>query len=215
MAVHFRISQADEFADKRRSAPDGAVHRWIRQVEREVIPQVDALVYMSRWAKEALTQWLPEAAEVPSAIIGCAGHARCGGAGRGPGFDLVTIGNLDIVKNHRFLLAVLAEAKRRGHEYTPGRVRRGPLLGDLLRRTRELGLEGQVTFRGSGRTRGASSWLPGLPSRRLLRVVLPGDRRGDGGRPAGRGRSHRSDPRALRRRRRRALLAARRRLPGG
>ena len=50
--------------------------------------------------------------------------------------DLVTIGNLDIVKNHRFLLAVLAEAKRRGREYSLDVYGEGPLHDDLLRRTR-------------------------------------------------------------------------------
>ena len=44
--------------------------RAIRQLEREVIPQVDGLVYVSRWARNALVSWLPEAAAVPSAVIG-------------------------------------------------------------------------------------------------------------------------------------------------
>ena len=70
MAVHFRISQADEWADKKQIRRDGTVFRAIRQMEREVIPQVDGLVYVSRWARNALLSWLPEAAAVPSAVIG-------------------------------------------------------------------------------------------------------------------------------------------------
>ena len=70
MAVHFRISQADEWADKDQIRRDGAVFRAIRQLEREVIPQVDGIVYVSRWARDALLSWLPEAADVPSAVIG-------------------------------------------------------------------------------------------------------------------------------------------------
>ena len=65
------------------------VFRAIRQVEREVIPQVDRLVYVSRWARDALLNWLPEAAAVPSAVIGnfvAPLHSNTApGAARGPG----------------------------------------------------------------------------------------------------------------------------------
>jgi hypothetical protein len=54
-------------ADQKR---DGTVFRAIRQVEREVVPQVDGLVYVSRWARDALLSWFPEAATVPYAVIG-------------------------------------------------------------------------------------------------------------------------------------------------
>src|SRR5690349_967882 len=109
MAVHLRISMADEWADKDQIKRDGTVYRAIRQVEREVIPQVDGLVFVSRWARDALVGWLPEAATVPSAVIGnfvAPWHAEPGRESLG---DLVTIGNLDLVKNHRFMLEVLAE----------------------------------------------------------------------------------------------------------
>jgi glycosyltransferase involved in cell wall biosynthesis len=148
LAVHFRISQADEFADKKEIRRDGAVYRWIRQVEREVIPQVDGLVYMSRWAKEALTGWFPQAGEVPSAVVGCTVTPLREEPVREPVGDLVTIGNLDIVKNHRFLLTVLSEARRLGREYSLDVYGEGPLQKDLLQQTRELGLEEQVRFRG-------------------------------------------------------------------
>ena len=148
MVVHFRISQADEFADKEEISRDGAVYRWIRQVDREVIPQVDGLVYVSEWARGALTEWFPEADQVPSVVIGCVVTPLREPPVAEPMGDLVTIGNLDIVKNHRFLLAVLAEAKRRGREYSLDVYGEGPLHDDLLRRTRALGLEGQVTFHG-------------------------------------------------------------------
>src|SRR5579875_3140448 len=50
MVVHFRISQADEWAEKYLITRGGRTFRAIRRVEREVIPAVDGLVYMSRWA---------------------------------------------------------------------------------------------------------------------------------------------------------------------
>ncbi len=127
MAVHFRISQADEWADKKLIRRDGIVFRAIRQVEREVIPQVDGLVFVSRWGQNALLSWLPEAAAVPSAVIGnfvapLEGEPSC----QEPLRDLVTIGNLDLVKNHRFLLEVLAEAKRAGRSLTLDVFGEGP-----------------------------------------------------------------------------------------
>jgi glycosyltransferase involved in cell wall biosynthesis len=148
MAVHFRISQADEWADKKQIRRHGIVFRAIRQVEREVIPQVDRLMYVSRWARDALLSWLPEVAEVPSAVIGNFVAPSQAEPREEPFADLVTIGNLDLVKNHRFMLQVLAEAKRAGRSFTLDIFGEGPCRKDLLRQARSLGLEEQVCFRG-------------------------------------------------------------------
>jgi glycosyltransferase involved in cell wall biosynthesis len=149
LAVHFRISQANEWADKHQISSDGTVFRAIRQVEREVIPQVDGLVYVSRWARDALLSWLPEAAEVPSAIIGNFVAPLRQKSPDQPLGDLVTVGALEPVKNHRFLLKVLAEATRLGRSLTLDVFGEGPCRSDLLRMTRALGLEDQVRFHGS------------------------------------------------------------------
>jgi glycosyltransferase involved in cell wall biosynthesis len=148
MAVHLRISMADEWADKEQIRRDGTVFRAIRQIERAVIPQVDGLVYVSRWARDALLSWLPEAATVPYAVIGnfvAPLHAK---RGQEPIGDLVTIGNLDLVKNHRFLLEVLAEAKRAGRPLSLDIFGEGPCRKDLSLQARSLGLEEQVRLRG-------------------------------------------------------------------
>jgi glycosyltransferase involved in cell wall biosynthesis len=148
MAVHMRISLADEWADKKEIKRDGTVFRAIRRLERDVIPQVDGLVYVSKWARDALLTWLPEAAVVPFAVIGnfvAPSHAR---PFKEPLGDLVTVGNLDLVKNHRFLLDVLAEAKRAGRPLTLDIFGEGPCRKDLLRQARSLDLEDQVRFRG-------------------------------------------------------------------
>jgi glycosyltransferase involved in cell wall biosynthesis len=159
MAVHFRISQADEWADKKQIKRDGPVFRAIRQVEREVIPQVDGLVYVSRWARNALLNWLPEAAAVPYAVIGnfvAPLHLELDPEPLG---DLVTIGNLEVVKNHRFMLRVLAEAKRAGRSLTLDVFGEGPCRRDLMQLTRSLGLEEQVRFHGFRRD--MREFLPG------------------------------------------------------
>jgi glycosyltransferase involved in cell wall biosynthesis len=159
MAVHFRISQADEWADKNQIRRDGAQFRAIRQVERDVIPRVDSLVYVSSWAQNALLSWLPEAAAVPSTVIDNFVAPRHRVPNQEPIGDLVTIGNLDLVKNHRFLLDVLAAAKRAGRSLTLDVFGEGPLRRDLQRRTRSLDLEGQVRIRGFRRD--VRDFLPG------------------------------------------------------
>jgi glycosyltransferase involved in cell wall biosynthesis len=162
MAVHFRVSQADEWAGKGAIRPDGRAYRAIRQFERDVIPRVDGLVYVSRWARTALTDWLPEAADVPSDIIG--NFVAPPGEGQGPGAreligDLVTTGHLEPVKNHRFLLEVLAQFRRAGQVLTLDVFGDGPLLPQLQRQARSLGLESQVRFRGFRRD--IRDFLPG------------------------------------------------------
>ena len=148
MAVHFRISQADEWADKKVIRRDGTVFRGIRQLEREVIPQVDGLMYVSRWARNALLGWFPEASEVPYAVIENFVASVEPRANQEPLGDLVTIGHLEPVKNHRFMLKVLAEANRAGRGLTLDVFGDGPLHNELLGMTSSLGLEEQVRFRG-------------------------------------------------------------------
>lgn len=159
MAVHFRVSQADEWADKKQIKHDGTVFRAIRQVEREVIPQVDGLVYVSKWARNALVSWLPEAAAVPYAVIGNFVAPLHHELDPGTLGDLVTIGNLELVKNHRFMLRVLAQAKRAGRSFTLDVFGEGPCRRDLLQQTRSLGLEEQVRFHGFRRD--MRKFLPG------------------------------------------------------
>jgi glycosyltransferase involved in cell wall biosynthesis len=148
MAVHLRVSMADEWADKRQISRGGSVFRTIRNAERETIPNVDGLVYVSRWAKGALSSWLPEAAGVPYAVIGNFVAPARVRDGKGPVGDLVTIGNLDLVKNHRFLLEVLAEANRTGRSFTLDIFGEGPCRKDLLAQARSLGVVHQVRLRG-------------------------------------------------------------------
>ena len=147
-AVHFRISQADEWADKGMIARDGTVFRRIRRLERTVLPRVDGLMYVSNWARTALTGWLPEAAAVPSTVIDNFVSPVSTGPGGEPLADLVTMGHLEPVKNHRYMLEVLAEAARTGRRYSLDVYGEGPLRGDLLRQATALGLDGQVRFRG-------------------------------------------------------------------
>ena len=149
MAVHFRSSQADEHAEPGRELKRGGmVHRSIRKLERDVILRLDGIIYVSRWAHDALLAWLPEAEGVRSAVFGNAVEP--------PNFvdspeklaDLVTVGRLDGPKNHRYLLRVLAAANRAGRNLTLDVYGDGPLRNTLSRQVSSLGLDGQVRFRG-------------------------------------------------------------------
>jgi glycosyltransferase involved in cell wall biosynthesis len=149
MAVHFRGSQADEHSEPGREIKrDGTVFRAIRQLEREVILQLDGLIYVSRWTRDALLSWLPEVARVPSVVIGNFVAPLHLEPCQVPLGDLVTTGRIDLAKNHRFLLAVLNEAKRAGRFFTLDVFGDGPLLHDLEQQASSLGLQGQVRFRG-------------------------------------------------------------------
>jgi glycosyltransferase involved in cell wall biosynthesis len=159
LAVHFRTSQADEWADKGAIARDGRAFRHIRQLERAVIPQVDRIVYVSRWAQDALTGWLPDAAAVPSAVIGNFVAPRPAAPGEQRHGDLVTVGNLEPVKNHRFLLHVLAAAKQAGHVLTLDIFGEGPQRAELRDLADVLGLTEQVRLRGFRRD--VRDFLPG------------------------------------------------------
>jgi glycosyltransferase involved in cell wall biosynthesis len=148
MAVHLRISMADEWADKNQIGRDGLVFNWIRRIERTSIPDVDGLVYVSRWARTALTAWMPEAETVPAAVIGNFVAPLAVKPMQEPLGDLVTVGNLDLVKNHRYLLDVLAAARQLGKALSLDIFGEGPCRKDLQRQARDLGLNDQVRLRG-------------------------------------------------------------------
>ncbi|HEX6519507.1 MAG TPA: glycosyltransferase family 4 protein [Streptosporangiaceae bacterium] len=148
MAVHLRISMADEWADKKQIAHGGLVFRAIRRMERETIPQVDSLVYVSRWARDALLSWLGEAEPVPYAVIGNFVAPWPSKPDQEPLADLVTVGNLDLVKNHRFLLDILGQAKQAGRTLTLDIFGDGPCRKDLVQQASALDLTEQVRLRG-------------------------------------------------------------------
>jgi glycosyltransferase involved in cell wall biosynthesis len=160
MAVHFRASQADEHAEPGREIKrDGSVYRRIRRMEREVILQAQGIIYVSKWARGALLAWLPEAATIPSAVIGNAVTPQAAESSVDPLADIVTVGRLDAPKNHRFLLEVLAEAKRSGRCLTLDIYGDGPLRNELAQQISSLRLEGQVRLQGFQRD--VRDFLPG------------------------------------------------------
>ena len=148
MVAHFRVSIADELAETRDIKRGGFVFRAIRRANQRAILRVDGMVFQSQWAREAVLSWLPEAADVRYATIRSFVSALPSVPQQELLGDLVTTGRLGLEKNQRFLLHVLAEAKRAGHSFTLDVFGDGPCRKDLEEMTRSLGLQGQVCFRG-------------------------------------------------------------------
>jgi glycosyltransferase involved in cell wall biosynthesis len=158
LAVHFRISQSDEWADKGHIRREGRLYRSIRQFERRTVPAVDGLVFVSSWARSALCAWMPEVAAAPGVVIPNFVQA-VPAAAVAPRGDLVSVGSLEAIKNHRYLFRVLAAARERGRRYTLDVFGEGVERGNLLTLADELGVAGQVRL--CGFRRDVPGLLPG------------------------------------------------------
>lgn len=157
MAVHFWVSQADEWAGKGEIPAGGRVFQAVRRLERRVLAEVDGVVYVSEAARRDL--WTAPPASVPTATIPNFLTTDPGRPRPGPRADLVSVGALEPRKNHRYLLDVLAAARRRGHRYTLDVVGDGPERRPLLRHAADLGVAGQVRL--LGYVPSAATVLPG------------------------------------------------------
>ncbi len=151
MVVHFNVSQADEWAEKGKIAPGGTLYRGIQALEAQVLPRLDALVYVSAFMRERLQERIPALAQVPSAVI--PNFVRAPQAESQPmdarqAADLISIGTLEPRKNQAYLLRVLAAAKASGRQYSLTLVGDGPDRATLEGLCARLGLAGQVRFLG-------------------------------------------------------------------
>jgi glycosyltransferase involved in cell wall biosynthesis len=147
MAVHFWVSQADEWAGKGELVWDGRAFGAIRRLEREVIGELDGVVFVSEAAHRDLWTTVPEGVRTAT-IPNFLGPVEAGTGSPAHRGDLVTVGALEPRKNHRYLLDVLAAARRNGHDYTLDIVGEGPEARPLARRTKELGIEDRVRLLG-------------------------------------------------------------------
>jgi len=147
MVVHFNRSQAIEWAEKGMIRSDGATYESIRKLEREVLLQLDGIVYVSRYMKECLELDIPGLDAVCSAVIPnfCNTPERIELQLTG---DLISIGTLEARKNQGYLLRVLACARHRGYRYTLALVGNGPDRKMLEKLAGSLGIEEQVSFLG-------------------------------------------------------------------
>lgn len=148
MVVHYLTSQADEWVDKHMLRPGNRTFRHIRRVEADTIARLDGIVYVTGAARDALMAWLPTKAPARTAVVSNFITPFEIGVPGGPEADLVTVGSLELHKNHAYLLDILAAANRMGRRYTLDVFGAGSQRGPLVKRAGELGLSGQVRFMG-------------------------------------------------------------------
>ncbi|MFA7441437.1 MAG: glycosyltransferase [Sphingomonadaceae bacterium] len=160
MAVHFNVSQADEWAQSGRIPDHGQDFYAIRAFEARWLPQVDALVFVSRFMRGVLLERLPMLASVPHAIVPnfvadpgeptLVGAIGAVGAGPDEAFDadLVSIGTLEPRKNQAAQLEIIAAAHRVGSPLTLTIVGDGPDRAMLETRANALGIADAVRFAG-------------------------------------------------------------------
>ena len=146
--VHHNTSEADEWVEKGYIRRDGWLYRQIIEHERQVLPEVDRLIFPSGYAQRELTRLIPRTSQVPSwRIPNFVDQSTTRAADRVRG-DLLTIGMLEPRKNHAFLLRVVAEAHRMGFPYRLTIVGEGPLRLALMKLATELKIDRHVTLLG-------------------------------------------------------------------
>jgi glycosyltransferase involved in cell wall biosynthesis len=151
--IHFNVSQAEELHMKGEARTDGPLWRFVVRAEKEALPRVDHLIFVSKFMQDQVRARMPSIGRVAQSVIpNFAARAPMSPA---PGADspsltgdLIAIGTLEARKNQAFLLQVLARAKARGHLYTLTLVGDGPDRAMLVALAAQLGLREQVTFAG-------------------------------------------------------------------
>jgi glycosyltransferase involved in cell wall biosynthesis len=148
MAVHYLGSQARGWVYKGLIQAGGRAELRIGSFEREVMRDLDGIVYVSEAAREEMVRNFADAGKVRSEVVPNFVTAFECSSDMVKVADLVTIGALERVKNHEFILQVIASAKAMGHLYSLDVFGVGPLRHYLQRVARDLGVAGEVRFCG-------------------------------------------------------------------
>jgi len=147
-SVLFNKSHAYEWALKKQIRPGDWVYNGIEKLEAEVLPKVDALVFLTRFMQQELEERIPAIAKVKSASIPLFTSSSQIADGEKAAGDIISIGTLEPRKNQSYLLRVLAEARSKGFIYSLTLVGDGPDRSRLVDLANELGLQDQVRFLG-------------------------------------------------------------------
>jgi glycosyltransferase involved in cell wall biosynthesis len=150
VAIHSDGSQADEWVDKKMLRVGSRLYRSIVESEQRILPSVDGVVYVSESARAGMARHVAGLDRLPSAVvpnfISVPAPAPVNEKDRR---DLVTVGGLEIHKNHEHLLRVVEAANRNGRRYTLDLIGDGPCRGPLESLSKELGIDEQVRFLGT------------------------------------------------------------------
>ncbi|MGA7241913.1 MAG: glycosyltransferase family 4 protein [Terracidiphilus sp.] len=145
LVVHFNQSQAHEWVQRGWTVADSPVFRRIYEQETATLEQVDGLVFPSRFMQAEIEKRCVPARDRIVISNCCIAEPAAGSARLA---DIISIGTLEPRKNQQFLLRVLSEAKRLGHEYTLSLVGGGADREALEKLADELRVARQVNFVG-------------------------------------------------------------------
>jgi glycosyltransferase involved in cell wall biosynthesis len=148
MVVHYNESEAEELVQRGVIKRGGRADRAMRRFEAALLPRLDGLVFVSEFMATHVVAEIPEAADVPTAIIPNFLLRSELGLATEPQRDCISVGGLLERKNHQYLLHVLAAARRQGHRYTLTIVGDGDQRPMLERLAATLGVGDQVDFLG-------------------------------------------------------------------
>jgi glycosyltransferase involved in cell wall biosynthesis len=151
LAVHFNLSQADEWADRGMIRRGGLTYRSIQRLEKRVLTSVDGLVFVSQAALAEVRSTVAGTEHVPAAVIP---NFRCDDVqvrdpGLQPPADLVTVGSLQSRKNHIYLVEVIAEAAKLGRRCSLDIIGEGETRQSLVDLAQQLGVLDDIHFLGS------------------------------------------------------------------
>jgi len=148
--IHFNISEALEYVEKCIALENGKLWQSLMVNERNVLPRLDQIVFVSGFMQQVVGTRLPELANVPQTVISnfpaWSGSSTLKVADVSG--DMIAIGTLEPRKNQGFLLRVLAECNAMGKRYSLTVAGDGPDRTVLELQAASLGLAGQVSFLG-------------------------------------------------------------------
>lgn len=148
MVVHFNLSQAEEWADKGAVSRNGRLFRAMKVLDEKVLPEVDALVFVSDFMRRELQQRIPAIGQIRSQVIPNFLDDPGEPAGVAERRDLITVGTLEYRKNQRYAIEIVHAAAQCGRTLSLTVVGDGPDRPMLEKLARERGIEKQVCFKG-------------------------------------------------------------------
>jgi glycosyltransferase involved in cell wall biosynthesis len=148
MAVHFNLSEADEWAARGSIASDGPLFRAIRDMEADVLPRLDGLVFVSAFMRKCLLARIPAVLSLPYAVVPNFVDDPGLPIRSLPEGDLISIGTMEPRKNQSYLLDIVAAARAKGRPLRLTLYGDGPDRTALEQKARSLHLQPLVRFPG-------------------------------------------------------------------
>lgn len=148
MAVHFNISEADEWVGKGMIGHCGRLYHAMRARELDIIGQLDGLVFVSEFMRRELVARGLSITRIPYVVVPNFVADPGIEPSPEPEADLISIGSLEPRKNQGYLLDVVAAARAQGTPLRLTLVGDGPTRQELERKARRLRVADLVRFTG-------------------------------------------------------------------